>query len=312
MPFISICIPAYKHVDYLQRLLDSIISQSYKDFEIVITDDSPDNSVAELVGKYRSKTVIRYFKNVKPLGTPENWNEAVRKANSEWIKIMHNDDWFATDDALQIFYQNIQRHPDEVFFFSAFQNVEAESGIKEIVKLSFADKKFFESNPFHLLKKVYIGNPSCTLVRKDLNIWYDKRYKFIVDFDFYIRVIQQTKMPVYIDKVLLNIGFHSGQVTGYTKYNPAVQLPENITFLNEQSRDILKNIVVFDYYWRLIRNLKIHSEEKLLSFLGNIRPNKKILFIVNFQKKIPYPLLKIGLVSKAFMVISFSICNVFY
>lgn len=311
-PFISICIPAYKHVDYLQRLLASIINQAYKDYEVVITDDSPDDSVEMLVEEFKLKSDIRYFKNVQPLGTPENWNEAIRKANGTWIKIMHNDDWFASDDALRVFYDNIQQNPDAVFFFSAFQNVEAETGEKEIVKLSFAEKKFFESNPYHLLKKVYVGNPSCTLIRKDLNIWYDNRYKFIVDFDYYIRVIQQTKMPVYIDKVLLNIGFHGEQVTGYTKYNPAVQLPENITFLNEQKKDMLKNIVVFDYYWRLIRNMKIDSTEKLFSFLGNIHPNNKILFIVNFQKNIPYSLLKVGAISKACMSISFTICNLFY
>ena len=81
--------------------------------------------------------------------------------------------------------------------------MEAGSGEKEIVKLSYADKKFFESNPYHLLKKVYVGNPSCTIIKKDVNIWYDKRYKYIVDFDYYIRVIQQTGMPVYIDEVLV-------------------------------------------------------------------------------------------------------------
>ncbi|MDE3185662.1 MAG: glycosyltransferase family 2 protein [Bacteroidota bacterium] len=305
-PFISICIPAYKHVEYLQRLLDSLLTQTYRDYEIVITDDSPDDSVAELIEKYQSKKEIRYYKNAQPLGTPENWNEAIRKANGEWIKIMHNDDWFASDNALQVFYQNIQQHPSAVFFFSAFQNVEADTGKKQMVKLSYTDKKFFESNPYHLLKKVYVGNPSCTIVRKDLDIWYDKRYKFIVDFDYYIRVIQQTKMPVYIDEVLLNIGFHSGQVTGYTKYNPSVQLPENITFLNEQKKDILKDILVFDYYWRLMRNLKIDSKEKLMSFLGDIQPNQKILFIINFQKKIPVALLKIGFISKGFMLMAFA------
>jgi glycosyltransferase involved in cell wall biosynthesis len=285
------------------------VSQSYKDFEIIITDDSPDDSVVKLVEKYKLKTDIRFYKNEKPLGTPENWNEAIRKANGTWIKIMHNDDWFATDDALQILDENIQKHPDAVFFYSAFQNVEAETGKKEIVKLSHADKKSFFSNPYHLLKKVYVGNPSCTIVRKDLNVWYDKRFKFIVDFDYYIRVIQQTTMPVYIDKVLLNIGFHSGQVTGYTKYNPAVQLPENIIFLNEQKKDILKNVVVFDYYWRLMRNLKIDSAEKLMSFLGNIKPARKVLFMINFQKRIPYFLLKIGLVSKSFMLVAYLICR---
>ena len=60
-PFISICIPAYKHVEYLQRLLDSVLRQTYTDYEIVITDDSPDNSVAELVERYQSKTEIRYY-----------------------------------------------------------------------------------------------------------------------------------------------------------------------------------------------------------------------------------------------------------
>ena len=232
MPLISICIPAYKHVDYLQRLLDSILIQTYKDFEIIITDDSPDNSVAILLKNYNSIPNIHYYKNEKALGTPENWNEAIRKANGAWIKMMHNDDWFASDDALQVFYDAIRENPGTDFFFSAFQNVEANSGKKEIVKMSAADKAFLKSNPYHLLKKVYIGNPSCTIVKKSLDIFYDKRYKFIVDFDYYIRVIQQTTMPFYIDEVLLNIGFHDEQVTSYTKYNPEVQIPENIVFLN--------------------------------------------------------------------------------
>lgn len=304
-PFISICIPAYKHVDYLERLLVSVSTQTFTDFEIIITDDSPDNSVEILLQKFSSISNLYYYKNPQPLGTPENWNEAIRKANGTWIKLMHNDDWFATDDALQIFYNAIEQNPKEVFFFSAFQNVEASSGKKEVVKMSWLDKIYFKSNPYHLLKKVYVGNPSCTIIKKEVNIFYDKRYKFIVDFDYYIRVIQQTKMPVYIDKVLLNIGFHNEQVTTYTKYNPKVQIPENIIFLNEQKKNILKNIVVFDYYWRLMRNLKIDSEEKLNSFLGNIKPGHNIINMINFQKKIPSSLLKIGAFSKFFMLVAY-------
>ena len=304
MPFISICIPAYKHVDYLERLLNSISRQTFTDYEIVITDDSPDNSVEILLHKF-SFPNLYYYKNETPLGTPENWNEAIRKSCGSWIKMMHNDDWFATNDALQIFYDNIQQHPQAVFFFSAFQNVEASTCKTEVVKLSATDKLFLKTNPYHLLKKVYIGNPSCTLIKKDVNVFYDKRYKYIVDFDYYIRVIQETKPPVYIDKVLLNIGFHPDQVTSYTKYNPAVQIPENITFLNEQKKNILKNIVVFDYYWRLMRNLKIDSEEKLVSFLGNTKPHPQILSMIHFQQRIPYLLLKIGFVSKLFMLLAF-------
>lgn len=312
MPFISICIPAYKHIDYLERLLESVSLQTFRDFEVIITDDSPDDKIGILLEKFKEAFAIHYYKNEKPLGTPENWNESIRKANGTWIKIMHNDDWFATNGALQSFFEAVQQNPTANFFFCAFQNVEVSSGKKEVVKMSAADKAFLKSNPYYLLKKVYIGNPSCTLVRKSLDIFYGNRYKFIVDFDYYIRVIQQTGMPVYIDKVLLNIGFHDEQVTTYTKYDPEVQIPENIIFLNEQKKDILKNVVVFDYYWRLMRNLKIDSEKKLSSFLENIKPKSGIVFIINFQKRIPYSVLKIGFVSKMFMLIAYGVRNIFF
>ena len=110
----------------------------------------------------------------------------------------------------------------------------------------------------------------------------------------------------------MNIGFHDEQVTTYTKYNPEVQIPENIIFLNEQKKDILKNVVVFDYYWRLMRNLKIDSEKKLSSFLENTKPKSGIVFIINFQKRIPYSVLKIGVVSKMFMLIAYSVRNIFF
>jgi len=73
-PFISICIPAYKRVHYLQRLLDSIDFQSYKNFEVVITDDSPDDQVEKLVHSYLQTLPVKYFRNEKSLGTPENCN----------------------------------------------------------------------------------------------------------------------------------------------------------------------------------------------------------------------------------------------
>lgn len=305
MPFISICIPAYKHVDYLKRLLDSIGRQRYKDFEIVITDDSPGDEVEILSENYKPNLDIYYYKNDKPLGTPENWNEAIRQAKGTWIKMMHNDDWFASENALQLFYEAVQKNPDAVFFFSAFQNIEVATGRKQVVKLSLADKFFLKSNPYHLLKKVYIGNPSCTLIKKDLQIFYDNRYKFIVDFEYYIRVIQQNVPPVYIDEVLLNIGFHDEQVTSYTKYNPEVQLQENITFLNEQKTNIFKNIVVYDYFWRLMRNNSIRTVDQLKSYVNGEAIKSEISSLVRFQSKIPSGLLKIGLISKLLMLVSY-------
>jgi glycosyltransferase involved in cell wall biosynthesis len=64
---ISICIPAYKRVNYLRRLLDSIAIQTFRDFEVIITDDSDDLSVKELSYLYKDKFQLCYHKNIKTL-----------------------------------------------------------------------------------------------------------------------------------------------------------------------------------------------------------------------------------------------------
>src|SRR2546421_11807457 len=103
-PFISICIPAYKRPHYLQRLLDSIAIQSFKDYEVIISDDSgDDNSVRDLVQKYDSVFALSYHRNTPSLGTPANWNNAIEKANGAWIKLMHDDDWFSSPTSLEEF-----------------------------------------------------------------------------------------------------------------------------------------------------------------------------------------------------------------
>src|SRR5262245_26575736 len=127
-PLISICIPAFKRIDFLKRLLDSIVTQSYLDFEVIITDDSPSSEVSELCKQYENNFLIRYFKNAQPLGTPENWNEAIRKAKGEWIKLMHDDDWFADEESLQEYADAVADNPDEVFFFGGYRNVFEKSG----------------------------------------------------------------------------------------------------------------------------------------------------------------------------------------
>ena len=117
-PLISICIPAYKNTDFLKRLLDSITIQRFTDFEVVVTDDSPDKSVGRLCEEFALLMPLKYFRNVKQLGTPENWNEAVRRASGEWIKIMHDDDWFAGADSLAEYEKAIGSHPETAFIFS--------------------------------------------------------------------------------------------------------------------------------------------------------------------------------------------------
>jgi glycosyltransferase involved in cell wall biosynthesis len=303
-PLISICIPAYKRIDYLQKLLDSISIQTYKDYEVIITDDSPDESVGNFVKKFHAIKNIRYYKNIKVLGTPENWNESIRKANGKWIKLMHDDDWFDNENSLQIFYEATLRKPGGSFFFSAYNNVYENSNSKNPVYLKLGGRFLLWISPLNLFKKQYIGNPSCTLISKSIDLLYDNRFKWVVDFEYYIRCLQKNNHYYYINRPLINVGLNQDQVTKVSYQVPQIEIPENHLMIDKMGPVILRNIFVYDYYWRFYRNLEIRSGKDIEKYYKkNI--NSLLKQMVSFQKKIPVRILKVGVFSKLFMFLNY-------
>ena len=115
-PFISICIPTYKRADLLKKLLDSICAQTFTDFEILINDNSPDDTVKDLVSEYEKILPIAYQKNEPAISATENCNKVMGRANADWIKIMHDDDWFAANDALAQFADAAKKSGKDFIF----------------------------------------------------------------------------------------------------------------------------------------------------------------------------------------------------
>ncbi|HLK27207.1 MAG TPA: glycosyltransferase family 2 protein [Puia sp.] len=304
MPLISICIPAYKRIEFLKRLLDSIALQTFKDFEVIVTDDSPDENVKYLCDSYQGKYNISYFKNNQQLGTPENWNEAIRKANGEWIKLMHDDDWFHDANSLQSFAGAIKNNPGYSFFFSAYRNVYLDDKKEEDVFLNKFRYKLLLKNVSTLFSQNIIGPPSVTVHKNDVDIFYDKNLKWLVDIDFYMRYFGKCK-PFYIDKVLVNVGLSSQQVTKEVFRVKKIEVPENFYLLDKIGVWQLKNIYVYDAWWRFMRNLKIRTIDDVRSG-GYLNPLPAVLEkMIHFQNKIPSKVLNIGPFSKFFMLISF-------
>ncbi|GAB3413006.1 glycosyltransferase family 2 protein [Niabella aquatica] len=303
MPFISICIPAYQRPQYLKRLLDSIRMQSFKDFEVIITDDSPDDSVYQLFHEYSDIPSLYYHKNPRPLGTPANWNAAIALAKGQWIKLMHDDDWFANETSLQQF-ADCAKNNDGAFIFSAFINV-YEDGRKE--KPFFPEKfriRKAKKEPAILLAKNFIGAPSTTMHKNDKRYEYDTELKWLVDIDMYRRRMETDKL-VYISQPLVNLYMSNSQVTSYTKNIAQIEIPEHFHYLNKMGIHKLNNILVYDYNWRFIRNFSITDIEDLRKF-GYSGPVHPVLTaIITAQAKIYRKLLRNGVSSKLLMALHF-------
>jgi len=303
---ISICIPAYKRIEFLRRLLDSIAVQTYTDFEVIVSDDSPANDVEILCHLYMNKMALKYFKNNPALGTPENWNQAMRQANGSWIKLMHDDDWFSHKDSLLKFVNAINTTPECDFIFSAYNNVNEDTGkTKPVFMNRFRKRKMLE-NPVTLIANNVIGPPSVIIHKNNKQHWYDKSVKWVVDMDFYIRFLQTTA-PYHINEALINVGVNKEQVTQYTFGVPEVHLKENFYLLNKVGGKHLRNLIVFDAWWRLIRNFSVRDAAQIRN-IGYKGPVPGLIIkMISFQKNIPKAILKQGLFSKLLMTVCYII-----
>jgi hypothetical protein len=83
-----------------------------------------------------------------------------------------------------------------------------------------------------------------------------------------------------------------------------VEIPESHRFLEKNGITILRNIVVYDYYWRLYRNLDIRNPEDLAAYVTG-RPHPILSGMINFQRKFSVRVLKTGVFSKILMFISY-------
>lgn len=301
VPHISICIPAYQRAQYLKRLLDSIAEQDYPLFEVVVSDDSADDIVENLTRSYAAAFTIRYYRNDKALGTPANWNAAIKRAEGEWIKLMHDDDWFARPDALRRYAEaTLSGKP---FIVAGYDNqFELPGQQVEKKPLSATWKKRISETPMTLLAYNVIGPPSVTLLHRSIAETYDERLKWRVDMEFYVRLLNQYRDFIFIPDILVHVGISGSQVTQSCLYVPSVELPEGRLLLEKHGLQPLSNIWVYDAWWRLLRNMDIVLPEQLTAW--GTWPD----IIYAMQKDLaetPANMRRFGLFSKAFMYLSF-------
>jgi glycosyltransferase involved in cell wall biosynthesis len=300
---ISICIPTFSRINFLKRLLDSISIQSFKDFEVIVTDDSPGTQVEQLTAQYKDKFNLLYFKNSLPLGTPANWNEAISHAGGEWIKLMHDDDWFSSSESLRIFADHLNENCKFIFsgYSRVYDNVKCPA--QKMVWDSSYNKKIIDE-PAILFANNLIGPPSVTLVHKSVHQQYDERLKWRVDIDFYMRLLKQEKKYTYIKSSLINIGMSESQVTRSSINDPRVELPEGWLLIKKYGVKILRNVWVYDAWWRLFRNMDISTARQLHNYIAETWPNV-ILRMIDDIARTPKALLKWGVTSKLCMALSY-------
>lgn len=157
MPKFSIIIPVYNVEKYIKKCLDSVLNQTYKDYEVIVVDDGTEDDSIKLIEDYPVKIVHQ-----KNQGLSAARNHGAKIAKGEYIIFLDSDDYW-NKDLLKKISSSIKDEPDIVRF--QIQEVD-ETGNKKIYEEeSFQNKNGVEA--FDLISKYhYVENAWCYAIKR--------------------------------------------------------------------------------------------------------------------------------------------------
>ncbi len=175
-PFVSVVTPVYNGAEYLEECIQSVLNQTYSNWEYVIVDNQSTDGSLDIIKKYAAQdNRIRVHENEEFLPQMQNLNHAFRQISpdSKYCKVVHADDWLFPECITKMVELN-EKHPS-VGIVSAYRLDENEVNLDGLPYPSncTSGKEIARK---HLLQGTsYFGSPSALLVRSDL---IRKREKF--------------------------------------------------------------------------------------------------------------------------------------
>lgn len=202
-PLVSVVINCYNGEEYLRETIDSVITQTYSNWEIIFWDNQSTDSTAEIVKSYKDDR-IRYF--YAPIHTPlgEARNLALEKIKGEFVGFLDADDKWAEvflEEGVNCFVNNPRIKAYYANFYAVYPAYRS---------LSIRNKKSGIRTIRDIVQSYDIGMSVCLVsssIVQQYNIRIDNRYQLIEDFDFFAKVALYTDY-YYDDRSMMYYRMH--------------------------------------------------------------------------------------------------------
>jgi len=193
----SICIPTYemrgRGIDFLRSNLNALRKQTFKDFNVVISDHSLDGGVAELCREFSGTLDIVYVKNaVKRGNSSANLNNAMRHASGKFIKIIFQDDFLYDENSLFKVAHALESSGKQ-WLLSACTHTKNGTDFFRPFRPRYHDGIHLGPNT--------ISSPSVLAVKNDNPLLFDENLIWYMDLDYYKRCGDRFGHPVILNEI---------------------------------------------------------------------------------------------------------------
>lgn len=284
MPKISVLMPVYNtKEEWLREAIESILNQTYSDFEFIIINDGSTNNAEEVILSYNDER-IKYFKQENK-GLATTLNKGIELATGEFIARMDSDD-ISLPQRFEKQLQHFQNHPELSIISCSYTTFPEYNFISLPAVIEYID----------LMKCCLMCHPAIMMRRSDLikyNLRYDSNFVVAQDYDLWSRAIQLIKLG-NVQEVLLN--YRLVENGNYKKNeerackNVEIIKQNMLNFLTTD-KDLQARILGAIYY-QPPQEIKLKFLQKIFSVVNinqNNKPRKMITILgikFKFRKKV--------------------------
>lgn len=204
-PKVSVVLAVYNHEKFVGKTIESVIGQTYQDWELIIIDDCSKDGSADVAGKYQDDR-IHFYQAERNRGAILTFNELLKKAQGEYIAFIGSDDiWHR--DKLQEQIEFLEQHEKEAVCFTWAEFIDEEDRpYSSLQKECDCDTHIFmhenrtqgQCLRYFFDHDNYFCHPSAVIrssVVKEIG-GFDPKFRQLHDYDYWVRVLQ--KYPVHI------------------------------------------------------------------------------------------------------------------
>lgn len=186
---ITVIIPTYNRAHFIKEAIDSVLNQSYQNFELLIIDDHSKDNTKEVIKSIEDPRV-KYLLNNRSKGAQGARNTGLYSANGDWVALLDSDDvWLPTKLEKQVDYI---KNPDNNLVGLSTGNAKYDFKKNKIILYKIPGKKRYTIDD--LLYKNYLSGFSTFIFNKNIALesgGFDERFPAMQDLDFYIAMCKR-------------------------------------------------------------------------------------------------------------------------
>lgn len=290
-PSVSICIPTYNGALFLEEALNSVKAQTYKDFEIIISDDSSKDITLEIIKAFKKSVdfPVHVYNHI-PNGIGANWNHCLQKANGNYIKFLFQDD-VMEPDCLEKMVGAFENNPELALVASKRQFIveddlkhikDMEKWLKDYENLQcqfddikdnlLLDKSLFKRLDFLKSPLNKIGEPTTVMFKRALVNeigWFRTDLKQLLDYEYWYRIIKHYPALV-LNEPLVKFRVHALQETQKNKSRTIDDYQLYYEILRKEYADLL--------HPKVLNELQPQKRYRGYYFLKRLRQQIKHIF----------------------------------